>query len=218
MDELQEKIERLLARLPGKDCGLCGERTCRALAEEAITNPQALRKCIYLDTGSAAAASVKKQRGEGGWKDLLGREYDFILEKFPDDPGPRELIFPFNPVRIEKLGIRKGDILYGRPAMLGCPVTHAGVVMAAPDLLNGTIEWCVIGPQAARQRGIELGMYTPIAYEGIVSQSRVELCIGGRYLFLPRYCMLQSRHSGVISFLARRDGVLTIRVEGIWIA
>lgn len=57
-----------------------------------------------------------------------------------------------------------------------------------------------------------------IAYEGIVSHSRTELKVGGRYMFLPRYCMLQSRHSGVISFLAKRDGVLTVRVEGIWIA
>ena len=32
------------------------------------------------------------------WHDNLGREFDFYLEHFPEDPGPREIILPHNPM------------------------------------------------------------------------------------------------------------------------
>jgi uncharacterized Fe-S cluster-containing protein len=90
--------------------------------------------------------------------------------------------------------------------------------MEAPDPLNGTITWCVVGPMKAREQGIEIGQYNPVAYEGLVHHTRKELHIGARYYFLPRYCMLQSRHSGVISAAAKRGDLLRVRLEGIWIA
>jgi uncharacterized Fe-S cluster-containing protein len=151
------------------------------------------------------------------WKDLLGRDYDFVLEQFPGDPGPRETILPFNPTNVERLGIKKGDVLYGRPAWVGCPVSHVGVVVEEPDYFNGTLVWCVVGPLAARQGGTEIGSYNPVAYEGLVRQTRTELQVGRRYYFLPRRCMLQSRHSGLASAVARRDDGVRVRMEGIWI-
>ncbi len=118
---------------------------------------------------------------------------------------------------IERLGTKKGDVLFGRPAWVGYPVTHVGLVMEDPDPLSGTIVWCVVGPLAARERGIEVGQYNPVAYEGIVCFTQKELQIGGRYHFLPHHCMLQSRHSAVISALARRGEGMRVRLEGIWI-
>jgi len=152
------------------------------------------------------------------WVDALDREYEFILEPFPEDPGPREVIIPLNPANVEKLAIKKGDILYGRPSMVGCPVTHVGVVVEEPDYLNGIIVWCVVGLLAARERGREIGQYSIIAYEGIVRHHRKELQIGRRYHFLPRTCVMMSRHSGVISALAKRPNGMRVRVEGIWIS
>jgi uncharacterized Fe-S cluster-containing protein len=90
--------------------------------------------------------------------------------------------------------------------------------MEEPDRLNGVIVWCVVGPLAARQAGIEIGLYNPVAYEGIVRHTRVPLEIGRRYFFLPRACMLQSRHSGVASAIGKRPEGLRTRLEGIWIA
>lgn len=34
---------------------------------------------------------------------------------------------------VEKLGVRKGDILCGPPSTTGCPVTHVGLVVEEPD-------------------------------------------------------------------------------------
>lgn len=214
--EATATLNEILARLPGKNCGQCGFKTCAGLAEYVLEHPEALSRCIYLEQRPAPVVIPVEE--EITWKDMLGREYDFVLEQFPEDPGPRETILPFNPANIEKLKIKKGDILYGRPAWVGCPVTHVGRVVEEPDYFNGLIVWCVVGPLAARQGGIEIGQYNPIAYEGLVRHTRQELQIGARYYFLPRACMLQSRHSGVVSAAAKREKGLRVRVEGIWIS
>ncbi len=212
---MQPALDDILARLPGKDCGQCGFRTCAALAAFVQAHPEAIRRCVYLEQPAAPPAIAPEQIT---WRDMLGREYDFVLEKLPEDSGPREVILPFNPANVEKLGIKRGHVLYGRPAWVGCPITHVGLVVEEPDYFNGTITWCVVGPLAARLAGVEIGLYNPIAYEGIVRHSRTELQIGQRNFFLPRACMLQSRHSGVVSALAKREGALRVRLEGIWIS
>lgn len=208
--------DEILSKLPGKDCGLCGYRTCRELAEVVLADPLAIKRCIYLETQRDYKIPESGEE-EVTWKDILERDYDFVLHKYTEDPGPRETILPFNPSNVERLKIKKGDILYGRPASTGCPVTHVGVVVEEPDYFNGLIVWCVVGPLQARERGISIGCYTPVAYEGSVKQARVELQIGMRYYFLPRYCMLQSRHSGLVNSITKAGDGLRVRVEGIWI-
>jgi len=215
---MEDNIRKILESLPEKNCGQCGFKTCAELAEFAASHPDALKRCIYLEKLSAATTRFWPITEEITWADGLGREYEFILEQFPDDPGPRETIVPLNPANIEKLAVKKGDVLYGRPALVGCPVTHAGVVVEEPDYLNGAITWCVVGPLAARERGREIGHYHIIAYEGLVRHNREELQIGRRYYFLPRTCVLLSRHSGVVSTLAKRGNEMRVRIEGIWIS
>jgi uncharacterized Fe-S cluster-containing protein len=211
-----ESAASILARLPGKDCGQCGFRTCARFEEHVAWYPDALRRCIHLAApapqGTAPAAAPVS------WRDMLEREFDFVLEQFPDDPGPRETILPYNPGNVERLGIKRGDILRGRPAAVGCPVTHVGTVVEDPDCFNGLIVWCVVGPLAVRGTATDIGVYTPVAYEGIVHRRRVDIPIGRRYLFLPQTCMLQSRHSGVATAVAKRGEALRVRLEGIWIA
>jgi uncharacterized Fe-S cluster-containing protein len=211
-----EPVAAILARLPGKDCGQCGFRTCAGLAELAAKHPEALRRCIYLEPQAQHAAA--QAAAPVSWRDMLDREFDFVLEQFPGDPGPRETILPFNPGNVERLGIRKGDILRGRPSAVGCPITHVGEIVEDPDVFNGLVVWCVVGPLVARKAAIDIGVYTPVAYEGIVHRTRVDITIGRRYFFLPQTCMLQSRHSGVVTAAAKHGGVLRVRLEGIWIA
>jgi len=211
-------LREILEKLPGKDCGQCGFKTCAALAEFSAVHPDAIKRCIYLEQPAALAAAFAAPIGNITWKDMLGREYDFVLEPFPEDPGPRETIVPLNPANVERLAVKKGDVLYGRPVMTGCPVTHVGVVIEEPDYLNGTIVWCIVGPMAARERGREIGHYHIISYEGIVRHTREELQIGRRYFFFPLMCVLQSRHSGLVNALAKRESGMRVRLEGIWIA
>ncbi len=151
--------------------------------------------------------------------DSLGREFDFVLQHFPEDPGPREIILPHNPMLTRELDICRGDVLIGRPLGMscGCPVTHCGEVMEV-DRKNGVITWCVTGPLRPRQEGFkDLGYYTAEAYEGLVQTTRAELKIGMRYFFQPDLCMLQWRHSGLLNYLNRTAEGWQIRLEGLWI-
>ena len=211
-----------IKKLPGKDCGLCGSKTCKEFAEIIKKNPDAINKCVYsekkkIDRTSTTYSSSKEE--DITWKDYFGREYDFILDKFPDMPGPKETILLFNPTNVEKLKIKKGDILYGRPAWIscGCPVTHVGIVVEEPDYFNGVVSWCIVGPMFSREKGINIGYYNTVAYEGIVKHTRKELQIGKRYYFQPRSCVLQWRHCGIINQMTKTKQGVHVRMEGIWI-
>jgi len=232
--------------LPGLDCGMCGYRTCDELRERLTSKPDLLRRCIHLSedrVGSEPeslpvvapscqeacppscgvcarpARDTPRRPEQLPWHDSLGREFDFYLEHFPEEPGPREIILPHNPLLTREMDIQVGDILIGRPLGMscGCPITHCGVAMEV-DRRTGVIVWCVTGPLGPRQKGFkDLGYYIAEGYEGLVNEARCELKVGMRYYFQPRMCMLQWRHSGLVNYLSRNGKTYQVRVEGLWI-
>ena len=225
--------------LPGLNCGLCGYRTCNDLATRLETQPDLIKRCLQLsDKKITAQANLSEQPKsvacdtcavnaslsavrEPTWRDTLGREFDFYLEHFPEEPGPREIILPHNPLLTRELDVKVGDVLIGRPLGMscGCPITHCGVAMDV-DARTGVITWCVTGPLRPRQQGFkDLGYYIAEGYEGLINTARgdVKLKIGMRYFFQPRMCMLQWRHSGLVNYLNRNASGLQVRLEGLWI-
>ncbi|MDR3516716.1 MAG: (Fe-S)-binding protein [Azospirillaceae bacterium] len=223
--------------LPGQNCGVCGYRTCDALAVALENRPDLIERCIHLSesrfdvtpaapspvpaaiprepTVQPAAAAVADE----AWRDSLGRDFDFYLEHFPEEPGPREIILPHNPILTREMDVQVDDLLIGRPLGMscGCPITHCGVVTEV-DRRTGVIVWCVTGPLAAREKGFkDIGYYIAEGYEGLITQTRADIRIGMRYFFQPRRCMLQWRHSGLVNYLNRTDEGLQVRVEGLWI-
>ncbi len=181
-----------------------------ALRPETECSPEACGACH-------AAPQAAAQRAP--WTDTLGRDFDFYLEHFPEDPGPREIILPHNPLITRELDVQVGDTLIGRPLGMscGCPITHCGTAIEV-DKRTGVITWCVTGPLGPRQHGYkDLGYYIAEAYEGIVTESRSELRIGMRYFFQPRMCMLQWRHSGLINYVNRSGHGRQVRLEGLFI-
>ncbi len=219
-------METIDLKLPELDCGICGFQTCKDFSVGVKKDPFLVERCIHLsEPHSIAREEEKKDLKRGADKpapalvDSLGRDFDFILEHFPEDPGPREIIIPHNPMITREMEIQKEDILIGRPLGMscGCPVTHCGVVKEV-DLRTGVIVWCVTGPLNPRQRGFkDLGYYIAEGYEGLISGARSEIKIGMRYFFQPRMCMLQWRHSGLVNFLNRTPKGLQVRLEGLWI-
>lgn len=228
---MEKTQEGILKQLPGLDCGLCGQKTCRQFADVVLKDHKEIEKCIHLNTKTieidtackhgVCGSCTKDKLSESrlNWKDSLGREFDFILDTFPNEPGPRETILPHNPARTKELDIKTGDILIGRPLGMscGCPVTHCGIVMNV-DHINGVIVWCVTGPLNPRSREYkDIGYYSAEAYEGLVKAHNKELKIGMRYWFMPHRCMLQWRHSGLINFINKRKDGIQIRIEGLFI-
>jgi uncharacterized Fe-S cluster-containing protein len=239
MNDKQGSMSAPDVELPGLDCGVCGFKTCDELAERLAATPDLIKRCIHLSAHRVDAAPQVEPRAAcsssartatacgtcarsapgAPWTDSLGREFDFYLEHFPEDPGPREIIVPHNPMITRELEITIGDTLIGRPLGMscGCPITHCGVVREV-DLRTGVMTWCVTGPLGPRQNGYkDLGYYIAEGYEGLVTETRQELQIGARYFFQPRMCMLQWRHSGLVNYLNRLPGGHQVRLEGLFI-
>ncbi len=215
----------IVEALPGLDCGMCGVKTCEQFAEIIRAKPEERKRCVQIsrDRALAPRPSMAEQITPTGvaslGKDSLDREYQFILDKNPEDIGPREVILPHNPILTREMDIQKGDVLIGRPLGMscGCPVAHSGMVVDV-DHRTGVITWCVTGPLMNRGKPIkDLGYYSAQAYEGIVKDSAVDLKIGMRYWYLPRRCMLQWRHSGMVIYMNRVKEGTRVRIEGIMI-
>jgi len=231
LDEKKPQGASVLEQLPGLDCGSCGFRSCAEFAAAFAQGGGNVDRCVTLSpetrdrlkheagSGEPIGAVLESAGPRNTWKDFLGREYDFVLQIFPGEPGPRETILPHNPTLTEKLEIKKGDILIGRPLGMscGCPITHCGVVMDV-DYKTGVMVWCVTGPLQPRLKGYkDIGYYIAEAYEGLVRESQKELRVGMRYWFIPRMCMLQWRHSGLINYMTKTKDGTQIRIEGLMI-
>ncbi|MDD5506210.1 MAG: (Fe-S)-binding protein [Candidatus Omnitrophica bacterium] len=202
-----------------KDCGGCGFRTCAEFYEQLKENPTLIKNCIYAQGSGEKIKQETVGNNPAAWKDSLGREFDFVLDHFPEEPGPREIIIPHNPTLTREMDLKAGEIIIGRPlgVSCGCPVTHSGIIMDV-DKKTGVMVWCVTGPLTPRQKSFkDLGYYVALAYEGLIQESRCEVKIGIRYFFQPRRCMLQWRHSGLVNYLNRTPGGLQARLEGLWI-
>jgi len=194
-----------------------GEKPCAA---SSLIGLAACGTACGVACGTSGHAHDEPTPGNSpGRTDSLGRPFDFYLEHFPEDPGPREIILPHNPIITRELDVRVGDTLIGRPLGMscGCPITHCGVATDV-DARTGVIVWCVTGPLQPRQSGYkDMGYYIAEGYEGLIHQPRCEIKIGMRYFFQPRMCMLQWRHSGLVNYLNRTAEGLQVRLEGLWI-
>ncbi len=224
-----ENKTNVMELLPGLNCGSCGYKTCIDFSKAVESKEAEIKKCIHVAQSVTDPMSHKNclncAAGENlgerlAWKDSLKREFDFILDVFEGEPGPKETILPYNPTLVKELGVKKGDVMIGRPMGMscGCPVTHCGVVNDV-DARNGVIYWNVTGPLRPRSEGfIDIGFYVSQAYEGIIKESKEKIELGRRYWFLPRRCMLQWRHSGLVNAVTKlKDGSYKVRIEGLLI-
>ena len=198
---------------PGKDCGACGAPTCEAFLALVREGKKDLPDCVFYRTGTASSRFEGEARYTG--RDVLGVEYDFIIEPLEGEVSARKIILPFRPDLVEKWGITAGDIVVGRPAGAGCPVQHVlSVLHASP--VSGLLTCLVVGPQASRGGGFkDVEAYHIVGFEGIARTVRREPVFGMRQRFLPGYCMMNLTHTGVVNMVLAQSSGLHVRVEDI---
>jgi len=172
-----------------------------------------LSDCVFYSTGTAPSSFEGETRHTG--RDILGAEYDFILDPLPGEVSARKIILPFRPDLVERWEIVPGDIVVGRPAGAGCPVQHVlSVIHASP--VSGLLTCLVVGPQASRSGGFkDVEAYHIVGFEGIARTVRREPVFGMRQRFLPGFCMMNLGHTGVVNMILAQSCGLHVRVEDI---
>lgn len=209
---------------PGKDCGACGSQTCSDFIDRLEDGSAKLELCPFyrkenivgqdnIVTGEGLAMLARKTTYSG--VDVAGKEYDFVLLPFPGEPSARKFIVPFRADLVERWGIKKGDLVTGRPAGPGCPLYHALRVLSA-NPVTGVLECHTVGPMAARKEDAhDVQAYHVHAFEGIASVIKKPPVLGTRQYFLPGNCMIDLAHTAVVNMIFKKPFGTHIRLEDI---
>ena len=199
---------------PGKDCGLCGEDSCRKFAESVKKNKKDLPDCPYYQV---VREESQGQMREAVYKDydVLGHPYDFVLYPIPGELSPRKIVLPFRGDLVEKMGIVRGDHVMGRPMGAGCPVPHVLEVIEA-DPVTGLLTTWVVGPRVSRMKEVkDVKAYHMIGFDGYAEKIHKEPVVGCRVTFLPGCCMMNLNHTGLVNMSLQKSKGLQVRIEDI---
>ncbi len=209
---------------PGKDCGACGSQTCSdfvsrleaGLIEIDMCPFYSIEKTVYPEKiANREKISLQVRNPTFSGTDVTGKEYDFVLLPFPNEPSARKFIVPFRADLVEKWDIKKGDLVTGRPAGPGCPVYHALRVLST-NPITGVIECHTVGPMAARKEDAhDVQAYHVHAFEGIASTVKKPPIFGTRQYFLPGNCMIGLAHTALVNMCFQKPSGLHVRLEDI---
>lgn len=209
--------EMTIAKLwhpPGKNCGLCGDESCRDFLRAVINEQKSYSDCPYYQEHSMAAEGPIR---EAIYTDLdvLGHPYDFVLSPIPGEISARKIVLPFRGDLVEKMEIVKGDYVMGRPMGAGCPIPHVLEVIEA-DPLTGLLTTWVVGPKVSREKSVkDVKAYHMIGFDGLAEHVRRKPMVGYRMSFLPGCCMMNLNHTGLVNMVLEKSCGTQIRVEDI---
>ena len=199
---------------PGKNCGLCGEKSCQSFLQRVALGEKGYETCPYYG-GSAEQTYAECLECCYSGYDLLDNPYDFVLTPLPGEVSARKIVLPFRSDSVEKLNIASGDIVLGRPMGAGCPIPHALRVIKAEPVTGLLYTW-VVGPKYSRDCAVkDVAAYHMIGFEGLITDVRVEPQIGCRATFLPGLCMMNLNHTGLVNMILQKKEGLHVRLEDI---
>ena len=199
---------------PGKNCGACGCRSCSDFTEKMDAGSIGPERCPFYKREDASDIPLLRDTVYSG-VDVVGQEYDFVLEPLPGEPSARKIVLPFRPDIVDKLDIVKDDIVVGRPAGAGCPVQHVIKVLEC-DRVTGVITGFVVGPAYARGKDVkDVKMYHMLGFEGRARTIKKEPGFGLRQPFLPGFCMMDRSHTALVNMVIKKPWGIHVRVENV---
>lgn len=200
---------------PGKNCGLCGEKSCKDFLRAVNNHTRENTDCPYYYDALSRPGSADVGFAIYPEKDILGHTYDFILKPLPGEISARKIVLPFRADMVEKMKIEAGDYVLGRPMGAGCPIPHVLQVIRA-ELVTGLLYTWVVGPRYAREQEVkDVSAYHMIGFEGLAAKITKEPVFGGRATFLPGFCMMSLNHTGLVNMLLQKSYGLHLRIEDI---
>lgn len=200
---------------PGKNCGLCGIKSCKEFIRLVGKGEKDLAMCVFYDRNEKRRSSTQDHDELVPTLDVFGEPFDFVLTAFPGEISARKIVMPFRPDLVEKWKIKAGDILVGRPMSAGCPVQHVLQVIKANPVTGVLDTWCV-GPQFSRDKKThDVEAYVMLGFEGIAKVTNRAPEFGRRQRFLPGFCMMNATHTGVVNMILEKTFGTHVRLEGI---
>jgi len=200
---------------PGKNCGLCGEKNCKSFLRMVNAGEKNYTYCPYYKDPDSSSEKDFITEAVYPEKDILGHAYDFVLEPLPGEISARKIVLPFRGDLVEKLNIKEGDYVLGRPMGAGCPIPHVLQVIKA-EIITGLLYTWVVGPRFSREHeSKDVVAYHMIGFEGIAGRITKEPSFGCRATFLPGFCMMSLNHTGIVNMLLKKSFGLHIRIEDI---
>lgn len=200
---------------PGKNCGLCGENSCKSFLRMVSTAHKNYNDCPFYSDIPLCRQSEHIGEAVYTGKDVLGHLYDFVLGPLPGEISARKIVLPFRSDLVEKMNIKKGDLVLGRPMGAGCPIPHVLKVIKAEQATGLLYTW-VVGPKYSREQEVkDVTAYHMIGFEGIANRVTREPAFGCRVTFLPGFCMMTLNHTGLINMMLKKSCGMHVRLEDI---
>jgi uncharacterized Fe-S cluster-containing protein len=201
---------------PGKNCGLCGEKSCKDLLVSIERGRKNYTECPFYKSENLRAFEAREvQEAKYTGVDILKNQYDFLLSPLPGEVSARKIVLPFRSDLVEKMSIKKGDYVVGRPMGAGCPIPHVLKVIEA-SILTGLLYTWVVGPKFSREQEVkDVQAYHMIGFEGIAQKIAKQPVLGTRATFLPGFCMMNLNHTGLVNMILEKSCGLQIRIEDI---
>lgn len=188
------KLEEIVNLLPGYNCGICGFQRCEDFAKAVIKQGLDIQRCRFLDTDKLHELKKLVEEKPEIEKEIVGLidnyTADFVLEPLKNEKSCREILYPFSDVKL-----KEGDIIRYRP--LGCPITHFAEILEEE---NGLITVHIVGPKHRlgdkNFKFKDIGLCLVLGFIGRVNGKIPK--VGKTVRFIPKHCMMQKVHSGVV--------------------
>jgi uncharacterized Fe-S cluster-containing protein len=202
---------------PGKNCGLCGAESCKSFLRLLNNGVKTYQDCPFFQKRKSKIKEQGLKEAVYASTDILGHAYDFILQPLPGEISARKIVLPFRSDLVEKMEIKKGDYVLGRPMGAGCPIPHVLKVIEV-ETHTGLLYTWVVGPKYSRSQSQvikDVAAYHMIGFEGIATAVKKEPAFGCRMTFLPGFCMMNLNHTGLINMVLQKSCGFHVRIEDI---
>ena len=207
-------LKKIINKLPGFNCGKCGYSRCDEFANALLNKDKDTSDCSVLlheeykekrnYINEILNALPDKNNRTEKIKGLIDAyEADITLEPLSGEHSCREVLLPMSNPQIQV-----NDIVRYRP--LGCPIIHFAKIIEVNDLL---LSVHITGPCNRLNNNdvefIDIGPCMIIAFHGKYKGKNIK--VGETVRFLPKHCMMQKIHSGVVVNIESNNVI----IEGI---
>jgi len=145
METLTNGYKKNLRIIAQPQLRACGYKTCNDFADAIDRTETELKRCIHIKqtvSNIGFKNCLSCMGGENLAKNSSGKtalkgKFDFYPRYFEGEPGPKRNNFAIQSNRwVKELGVKKGDVMIGRPMGMSCGSPRLPIVVLLPMLMH----------------------------------------------------------------------------------